>query len=131
MIRKFLMPLTVLLVLFSGTRCIPERNGPGPGLVGKLVVDAACGHYVVEVIQGNIDASRLVSEWKDSTTDSIYVNVFGLSDPCYFGQYGLVKGNLFRFELDDKPPAEGCPLCYIAYRMPPVSNAVKNVQKIN
>jgi hypothetical protein len=131
MIRKFLTPLIILVVLFSGTMCIPERNGPGPGLVGKLVVDAPCGHYVVEVIQGKIDVSRLVSEWRDSTTDSIYVNVFGLSDPCHFGQSGLVKGDMFSFELDDKPPMEGCPLCYIAYPMPPISNAVKNVQKLN
>ena len=120
--------LIIASLIYSAVGCQPRKVDPT--LIGQLVVDTSCGHYVIVLVQGSTDASHLAPEWRDTTTGILYVNVFGVSNPCGFGANILSTGDRFSFEFDPHPPIENCPLCHFAYPAPPVSNAVKNVHKI-
>ena len=34
-------------------------------LKGKLVIKELCSHYVVQVVQGKVDTSMVINNWKD------------------------------------------------------------------
>lgn len=129
MLRTALFPVLLLILFCSGIRCIPKRVDPTP--IGKLVIDTVCAHLVIELVQGSVDGARIEPEWKDPNTNTVYPNVFTLSNPCSFARNGLVVGDRFSFEFDTTAPADTCAICQIYYPTPSIANAVKNVHKIN
>jgi hypothetical protein len=130
MVIRCASPLAiVLLILAASVGCQPRQVDPT--LIGKLVIDTSCGHFVVELLQGTADASHFVPEWRDSLTNIVYVNVFGIANQCNSGLNGLSTGDRFSFEFDPHPSLVYCPICNFAYPSPPIVNAVKNVKKIN
>jgi hypothetical protein len=125
--RFILLPIVALLLTGASFQCKPNRVEP-PQLTGKLVVNAACGHYVVEVLSGNVDSARLVRSWKDSASDTTYTNVFAVSNACTFSGFGLSRGDIFTFTMNDTVIVQNCMLCMIFYPKPPVSNFVNHVR---
>ena len=129
MLRSALFTLLFLLIVGTGMRCQPKKVDPTP--IGMLVIDTICDHIVVELVQGEVDGSKVEPEWKDPNTNTVYINAFTVSDRCSFARNGLSVGDRFSFEFDTAPPADTCVICQIAYPTPSVTNAVKNVRRIN
>ena len=129
-------PITLLLILFllvlTGTPCQPTRTRPSSStLVGKLVVSGPCGFYVVQVLSGDIDSTRIQKTWeyKFSKTDTVFTNVFRVSDICSFNGYGVGLNHTFSFEFTDSTLVENCMNCLIAWPSAPnVANTVDHVQ---
>jgi hypothetical protein len=97
---------------------------------GKLIVNGACDHYVIQVTSGNIDTANIVASWVDTDNDSTYNNVFAVANYCSFGVNGLQKGDVFTFTIDPNEMTQTCPICAIAVAVPPKQNAVINVHKL-
>lgn len=128
--RPIFLLAALLLFAGAGFHCRHTRPSPPP-LTGKLVVNGPCGFYVVQVLSGSVDSSRLVKSWKYTTGDTTFSNVFMVSDPCTFGGYGLSKNDEFTFEMNDTIIVQNCMLCMIAYPpTPAISNTVSEVQLI-
>ena len=128
--RSPLPALLLILLSVSFSTCHP---GEQVSLVfkGKLVIKAACAHYVIQVLDAQFPKSKLMASWKDDTTDSTYTNVFKVANLCSFPSDRVSQGDTIIFALDNNPPPMNCMICTIAYPTPPVSNSVNQVQKIN
>ena len=118
--------VATLVLTAGGFHCRPSYEQSG--LIGKLVINVACGNYAVEVVSGNIDPAKVVAVWKQPGTGNVYSKVFAVSDACVFGQSGIKTGELFSFSLSDSTIVQNCMSCDIAVALPPVSNAVVNVR---
>ena len=94
---------------------------------GRLEIKAICMNYTIKLIEGNIDASKIVSEWKDETTGKTYTNVFGLGSHCTFPST-IKEGDEFYFTIDSTY-AGNCAVCMAYYPKPPKSLAIKIVNK--
>jgi hypothetical protein len=129
MARSVLRSIILLFMLGSGVMCQPEQVTL-PALKGKLVLNRACSNFVIQVLQGSVDPSKIDPLWKDTANDSTYINVFAVANRCTFPS-GLAEGDTIFFALDPNPPAQTCQICQIYYPTPPVMNAVQDVQKIN
>jgi hypothetical protein len=139
--RKTMGPIflkTTLLVLLvsSGFQCRRNNDNSSQNiLTGKLVIFDPCGQSAIQVLTGQIDSSKVEASWTDPDNDSVYHNVFAVSDisnACSLSYYGLSKGDVFQFGLDPNPSKVVCYTCNDSnpVTVPPVSNAVKNVKKI-
>lgn len=122
---SILLPITFLLFAGTAFYCHPKRVYPDQ-LTGKLVINGACGNYVVQVVSGSIDPKRIVSSWTDPLSHVTYTNVFRVANSCTFG--GVAKDQLFTFTIPDPAPVQNCFLCDIYVPTPPVSTPVANVQ---
>ncbi len=129
MTRNILRPMILMLMLCSGIMCQPTTVTPST-YTGKLVLQKACGHLVIQVLDGSIDPGKVDPLWKDSVNDSTYINVFTVANQCTFPD-NLAEGDTLSFQLDYNPPPTSplCDECYVFYPTPPVSNYVRNVHK--
>jgi len=128
--------LLMILVLISttGVQCKHETTSSTPRFRGKYVYDGACEHFLVQVLSGPLDSSFVMKTYKEpNNKDSTYTNVFGVSDYCgYFGVIGIKPGDefLFNFGSPFKSAPPMCYTCMISGPLPPVMQAVKDVQII-
>lgn len=129
MVRSVLRPIILLFILCAGIMCQPKQV-TFPLLKGKLVLNRACSNFVIQVLQGTIEPSKIDPLWKDTANDSTYINVFAVANRCSFPS-GLAEGDTIMFALDPNPPAQTCAICQIYYPTPPVMNDVRDVQKLN
>jgi hypothetical protein len=129
MARSTLPPIILVFMLGSGIMCQPKQVTV-PTLKGKLVLNRACSNFVIQVLEGNIEPSKIDALWKDTVNDSTYINVFAVANRCTFPS-GLAEGDTIIFALDPNPQPQTCAICQIYYPTPPVMNTVMDVQKIN
>jgi hypothetical protein len=73
---------------------------------------------------------QVATSWTDPSIDSVYTNVFTVSNYCSFAAYNLSKGDSIMFSIDGNLPAQTCTMCNITVPTPPVRNAVINVTKV-
>ena len=66
---------------------------------GKLEVKGMCMNYTIKLLEGNIDASKLVAEWKNEMTGKTHNNVFALGSVCNFPST-INEGDEFYFSID-------------------------------
>jgi hypothetical protein len=99
-------------------------------LEGKLVVTGPCAHWIVQVIGGHIDPSRVLATWRDSVADTTYTNVFTVANFCQFGSNGLRKNDIFYFRINDTVMVNNCAICEIFYPTPGVFNTVSHVRRV-
>lgn len=97
-------------------------------LKGRLVIKEICAHYVIEVIEGNVDTSLVTNGWRDEKRNKTYNKVFTVSNRCSFPASELKEGDEFEFTFDKNPPPEDCLVCMAYYEVPQKRNAVKVVK---
>jgi len=83
-------------------------------------------NYTIKLLQGDLDKSKYVSEWKDETTGKTHTNVFALGSVCSFP--GTIKeGDEFYFKIDSSY-VSNCAVCMAFYPKPSKSIAIKIVE---
>lgn len=133
-----LRPVLLALLIGTGIHCkhdnaLTPTPTPTSTFTGKLVINAPCGNFVIQVLSGPIDSVQLVKSWKDTANDSVYTNVFTVANKCGFPQYGLVQGDVFTFKLVLPPriSMDNCLLCMVYYPTPSISYPVTSLGKVN
>ena len=94
---------------------------------GKLEVKGMCMNYTIKLLEGKIDASKLVAEWKNEVTGKTHNNVFALGSVCNFPPT-INEGDEFYFTVDTSY-VSNCAVCLAYYPKPAKSIAVKVVNK--
>ncbi len=91
---------------------------------GRLEIKGICMNYTISLLEGEMDTSKIVSEWTDETTNTTYENVFGLGSPCTF-PIDLKARDEFYFTIDT--PKLDCIVCLAYYPTPPKKLSIKVV----
>ena len=94
---------------------------------GKLEVKGMCMNYTVKLLEGNLDPSKLVAEWKNEVTGKTHNNVFALGSVCNFPST-INEGDEFYFSIDTTY-VSNCAVCLAYYPKPAKSIAIKVVNK--
>lgn len=94
---------------------------------GRLEVKGICMNYTIKLLEGNIDTSKIVSEWKNEVTGKSYTNVFALGSVCTFPS-GINEGDEFSFSIDSST-VQNCAVCLAYYPKPSKSLSIKVVKK--
>lgn len=94
---------------------------------GRLEIKAICMNYTIKLLEGSLDTSQVVKEWKDESTGKIHTNVFALGSVCSFPST-IKEGDEFYFTIDANPPRD-CAVCMAYYPKPPKSVGVKVVNQ--
>ena len=94
---------------------------------GKLEVKGMCMNYTIKLLEGNIDASKLVAEWKNEVTGKTHTNVFALGSVCNFPPT-IKEGDEFSFTIDTTY-VSNCAVCLAYYPKPAKSIAIKVLNK--
>jgi hypothetical protein len=115
--------LAVLLVFISSCAYTCKQSG-GSKLRGKLVIKELCSHYVVQVINGTVDTSEVMNNWRDEKRQQTYNKVFTLSNRCTFPAT-IKEGEEFDFTFDSLPAVQNCAVCKAYYPTPPRLHAIK------
>jgi len=116
-----LIPLVFILSVAT-SKC----NNKSSVYKGRLEVKGMCMNYTIKLLQGDLDKSKYVSEWKDETTGKTHTNVFALGSVCSFP--GTIKeGDEFYFKIDSSY-VSNCAVCMAFYPKPSKSIAIKIVE---
>jgi hypothetical protein len=67
-------------------------------------------NYVIELVEGNIDPSRIEKLWVNPWTKTEYKNVFALGSTCDFPA-NIAEGQEFYFSVRDRKETESCIQC--------------------
>jgi hypothetical protein len=94
---------------------------------GKLEVKGMCMNYTIKLLEGNIDASKIVGEWKNEVTGKTHNNVFALGSVCNFPAT-INEGDEFYFSIDTTY-VSNCAVCLAYYPKPAKSISIKVVNK--
>ena len=94
---------------------------------GKLEVKGMCMNYTIKLLEGSIDASKLVAEWKNEVTGKTHTKVFALGSVCNFPST-INEGDEFYFSIDTTY-VSNCAVCLAYYPKPAKSIAIKVVNK--
>src|SRR5579863_3040735 len=110
--RLFHLLFVVVLVVVCVNSCI-KHNTSGTTRLGKWVVFGGCSHYVIQLMDATAADSNVVTSWTDTSTETAYTNVFGVSNgACGFADATLVDslrvGDEFYFTLNGPVPEEVC-----------------------
>lgn len=119
------------LLLLTGLRCKRDQV-TSTVYTGKLVVQGACDHFIVQVLNNPLpDSSIVVKSWTDSQTDSSFTNVFKVANVCTFAAAHISVGQVFTFTLDNNPPPQTCYTCdVILFADPTVSNSITDIKPV-
>jgi len=94
---------------------------------GKLEVKGMCMNYTIKLLEGNMDPSKLIAEWKNEVTGKTHSNVFALGSVCNFPPT-INEGDEFYFSIDTTY-VSNCAVCLAYYPKPAKSIAIKVVNK--
>jgi hypothetical protein len=119
--NKIILSLIGIVILCSSYECNKTKSGK---LKGKLVIKELCSHFVVQVINGSADTSRVTNGWKDEKRKVTFDNVFTVGNRCDFPA-NLNEGDEFEFSFDPNPPPQNCAVCMAYYPTPGKINAIK------
>lgn len=119
-----LLPFLFLLVV-SANKC-KNKNNDGV-FKGRLEIKGMCMNYTIKLLEGKLDTSNVVSEWKNEATGKSYNNVFALGSVCGFPST-INEGDEFYFKIDSTYVGN-CAVCMAYYPKPTKSLAIKVVNK--
>jgi hypothetical protein len=117
-----LAPLIFILATITG-KCKKENEV----YKGRLEAKGMCMNYTIKLLEGNIDTSKVVKEWKNEATGKTHTNVFALGSVCDFPST-INEGDKFYFTIDTTY-VSNCAVCLAYYPKPPKSIAIKVVNK--
>ena len=119
--NRIFLALIAITVICSSYECNKSKSGK---LKGKLVIKELCSHYVVQVIDGTVDSSRVVNNWKDEKRQVSFDKVFSVANRCDFPS-SLKEGYEFEFTFDPNPAPQNCAVCMAYYPIPDKTNSIK------
>jgi len=119
-----LFPFAFILLVSTGNCKNKKENSV---YKGKLEVKGMCMNYTIKLLEGKIDASKLVAEWKNEVTGKTHNNVFALGSVCNFPPT-INEGDEFYFTVDTSY-VSNCAVCLAYYPKPAKSIAIKVVNK--
>lgn len=117
-------PFVFILAIATG-KC--KNKNENSAYKGKLEVKGMCMNYTIKLLEGNIDSSMLVAEWKNEVTGKTHNNVFALGSVCNFPST-INEGDQFYFTIDTTY-VSNCAVCLAYYPKPTKSIAIKVVNK--
>ncbi|HEX3167582.1 MAG TPA: hypothetical protein VHQ93_15030, partial [Chitinophagaceae bacterium] len=95
---KLYVTAPIIFILAITTNKCKNKN-EGSVYKGRLEVKGMCMNYTIKLLDGNIDTSKLVSEWKNEITGKTHNNVFALGSVCNFPPT-INEGDEFSFTID-------------------------------
>jgi len=123
--KKFILTPFVFILLVTTDKCKNKKENSA--YKGNLEVKGMCMNYTIKLLEGSIDTSKLVAEWKDESTGKIHNNVFALGSVCNFPPT-ISEGDEFSFTIDTSY-ISNCAVCLAYYPKPSKSIAIKVVNK--
>ena len=111
------------ILALSGSKC----NNKSSIYKGRLEVKALCMNYTIKLLEGDLDPSKYVAEWKDESTGKTHTNVFALGSPCNFPST-IKEGDEFYFKIDSSYVGN-CAVCMAYYPKPVKTIAIKVVDQ--
>ena len=105
-----LAPFVFILAVTTG-EC--KNKNENSVYKGKLEVKGMCMNYTIKLLEGNIDASKLVAEWKNEVTGKTYVILVALGSVCNFPPT-INEGDEFSLQLI-QPYVSNCAVCLAYY----------------
>ena len=123
--KIYLVAPFIFILATTTNKC--KNKTESPVYKGKLEVKGMCMNYTIKLLEGNIDPSKLVAEWKNEVTGKTHSNVFALGSVCNFPPT-LNEGDEFYFSIDTTY-VSNCAVCLAYYPKPAKSIAIKVVNK--
>jgi len=123
--KVYILAPLVFILAVTTDRC--KNKNENSVYKGKLEVKGMCMNYTIKLLEGNIDASKLVAEWKNEVTGKTHTNVFALGSVCNFPST-INEGDEFYFTIDSSY-VSNCAVCLAYYPKPAKSIAIKVVNK--
>ena len=123
--KVYLIAPFVFMLATTTNKCKNKNNSTG--YKGRLEVKGMCMNYTIKLLEGNLDPSKLVAEWKNEVTGKTYSNVFALGSVCNFPST-INEGDEFYFTIDTTY-VSNCAVCLAYYPKPAKSIAIKVVNE--
>jgi len=123
--KTFILAPFAFILIVTTDKC--RNKTEKSAYKGKLEVKGMCMNYTIKLLEGNIDASKLVAEWKNEVTGKTHNNVFALGSVCNFPPT-INEGDEFFFTIDTSY-VSNCAVCLAYYPKPAKSIAIKVVNK--
>jgi hypothetical protein len=123
--KKFFLVYPLAMLSLSNHTC--NRQASTAKYKGRLEVAGMCMNYTITLLEGNIDTSRISSNWTDEVTGKSYTKVFALGNPCSFPS-SIKQGDEFYFYLDTAKE-KGCVTCMAYYPKPPKKLSIRVAEK--
>jgi len=123
--KTFILAPFAFILMVTTDKC--KNKNENSFYKGKLEVKGMCMNYTIKLLEGSIDTSKLVAEWKDESTGKIHNNVFALGSVCNFPPT-INEGDEFSFTIDTSY-VSNCAVCLAYYPKPAKSIAIKVVNK--
>ena len=123
---KLYVTAPIIFILAITTNKCKNKN-ESSAYKGRLEVKGMCMNYTIKLLEGNMDPSKLVAEWKNEVTGKTHNNVFALGSVCNFPST-INEGDEFYFTIDTTY-VSNCAVCLAYYPKPAKSIAIKVVNK--
>jgi len=123
--KTFILAPFAFILVVTTDKC--KSKNENAVYKGKLEVKGMCMNYTIKLLEGNIDSSKLVAEWKNEVTGKTHNNVFALGSVCNFPST-INEGEEFYFTIDTTY-VSNCAVCLAYYPKPAKSIAIKVVTK--
>ena len=123
--KIYLVAPLVFILATTSNKC--KNKNEGSVYKGKLEVKGMCMNYTIRLLEGKIDTSKFVAEWKNEITGKTHNNVFALRSVCNFPST-INEGDEFYFTIDTTY-VSNCAVCLAYYPKPVKSIAIKVVNK--
>lgn len=121
--KTFSLAAAILSLTIFGKKC----DNKNEIYKGRLEVKGICMNYTIKLIEGELDTSAYVAEWKDEITGKTHNNVFALGSACSFPAT-IKEGDEFYFRIDSTY-VSNCAVCMAYYPRPPKRLAIKVIEK--
>lgn len=123
--KIYLLAPFIFILATTTNKCKNKKEITG--YKGRLEVKGMCMNYTIKLLEGNLDPSKIVAEWKDEITGKTHTNVFALGSICNFPST-INEGDEFYFTIDTTYVSD-CAVCLAYYPKPAKSIAIKVVNK--
>ena len=123
--KTFILAPFAFILVVTTDKC--KSKNENAVYKGKLEVKGMCMNYTIKLLEGNIDTSKLVADWKNESTGKTHTNVFALGSVCNFPPT-INEGDEFSFTIDTSY-VSNCAVCLAYYPKPAKSLAIKVVNK--
>ena len=119
-----IIPIVIVLAI-TADKC--KNKNESNIYKGRLETKGMCMNYTIKLLEGKLDTSKIVSEWKNESTGKTHNNVFALGSQCSFPST-INEGDEFYFTIDSSY-VSNCAVCLAYYPKPKKSIAIKVVNK--